>query len=156
MKEIKLTQGKVALVDDCDFEWLNKWKWCYGEGYAVRAFKKADGKWTTVKMHRLILDTPKGKHTDHKDHNGINNQRKNIRICDYAQNQFNQRKKEGLSSKYKGVNFFKRDKRWYAHITTKGKMRHIGSFKTEEEAARAYNGEAEKFYGEFALLNEVE
>jgi hypothetical protein len=121
-------------------------------------------------MHRLILNAPKGLEVDHKDFNGLNNTRENIRLCTRSENQKN--KKGYGTSIYLGVclhrtrntytkkNGFVVNKmsspRYKAAINVDGKQRHIGSFKNEEDAARAYNEAALKYHGEFARLNVIE
>lgn len=153
MKEIKLTQGKVALVDDSDFEWLNQFKWCAMKQqktyYAVRTYK-----YKHVRMHRLIMNTPTGLETDHEDHNGLNNQRYNLRIATSAQNKYNVSPRG--ASKYLGVTI-RQIGREKGRITAKIRKNritfHLGSFKTEESAAKAYDIRAKEFFGEFANLN---
>lgn len=162
MKEIKLTQGFVAMVDDEDFEWLNQWKWHARKDdngyYAGRSIYLGGGsknqKIKTISMHRLIMNTPKGMETDHIDHNGLNNQRHNLRNATHSQNQYN-RLPRG-SSKYLGVTVLQNGKekgRITAEIRCNGRRINLGRFKTEEEAARAYDLKAKEFYGEFANLN---
>lgn len=95
-KEIQLTQGKVTLVDDEDYEWLSQWKWCAKDGrngnfYAFRASKNK-----STYMHRLILDTPKGKVTDHINGNGLDNRRINLRICSYRENSHNKNRANSM------------------------------------------------------------
>lgn len=98
MKEIKLTQGKVALVSDEDFERVNQFKWCasnnpmYRKGdakaekwYALRG-TVVNGKQKTLYMHRFIMDAPKGKVVDHLDGNGLNNTRENLAVVEHYQN----------------------------------------------------------------------
>jgi len=150
MKEIKLTKGQVALVDDEDFEWLNQWKWYASQSpcgifYAVRTSKH-------LTMHRLIMNTPDNMEVDHIDHNGLNNQRSNLRNCTSRQNHMNRRKIKSGTSIYKGV-FANSTTRYVAYVRIEGKIKKIGSFKTEEDAARAYDEAAKKYYGEFANLN---
>jgi len=168
MKEIKLTQGKVALVDDQDYEYLNQFKWyalkAVSTYYATRSKYSEKG---TTSMHREILGLTDPKiFTDHKDHNGLNNQRNNIRECTPAQNAQNQSSRG--ESLYLGVNPHISKKRY---TTTKGeqrehlsfgyraaivvdkKQRHLGKFKTEIEAAIIYNIAARKYHGEFANPN---
>jgi hypothetical protein len=149
MKEIKLTQGKVALVDDEDFEYLNQWKWHAHKDrlnywYAIRT---VSGK--RIPMHRQIMNTPKDRQVDHIDHNGLNNQRSNLRNCTRSQNQMN-RKAFG-KSKYIGVNF--KSNKIVAQIHVHGKKYHLGYFNTEEAAAIARDIASKKYYGEFANLN---
>jgi hypothetical protein len=92
MKRIKLTQGKYALVDDEDFESLNKYKWYFHQGYAIRNTKMKFGKRTTIFMHRIITNCPKGKDVDHINMNGLNNQKYNMRVCKRSQNITNDKK----------------------------------------------------------------
>jgi hypothetical protein len=152
MKEIKLTQGKVALVDDEDFEYLNQWKWtakqCGIFYYAVRR-KKTDGKSIQYYMHRVILNTPTCLQVDHIDHDGLNNQKHNLRNCTCSQNRMNRipRSKSG----YLGVYYVKHY--IVAQFPINGKMTHLGMFDTEELAAKKYDEYALKYYGEFANLN---
>jgi len=155
MKEIKLTRGCVALVDDEDFEYLSQWKWYAGgrEGniYARRSISKHK----KILMHRLIMNTPDDMEVDHRDRNKLNNQRSNLRNCNHLQNMVN-REPEG-ASQYKGVSFaYRRGKKLIvSQIRIEGKSTHIGYFKTEEEAARRYNEKALELHGEFAYLNEL-
>jgi hypothetical protein len=155
MKEIPLTQGKVALVDDEDFEELNKYKWRARKGkntfYAKRSTKRPNQK--TIEMHRQILGFPAGFQTDHRDGNGLNNQRSNLRICTISQNQHNTGKQKRNTSGYKGVCFHKNAKRFIALIMVNRKSTHLGYFNTAIEAALAYDAAAIKLHGEFAQLN---
>jgi hypothetical protein len=158
MKKLKLSQGKVALVDDEDYEWLNQWKWFAHKDcntyYAGRS-EKINGSRKQIWMHRAIMNTPVGLEVDHIDHNGLNNQRSNLRNCTQSQNHMNQSNMG--KSKYKGVSFFtkKKYKQVRANICVCGSPIYLGSFLTEEEAALAYNEAAKKYFGEFALLNNV-
>ncbi len=150
MKQIKLTQGKVTLVDDSDFEWLNQWKWYARRHrntyYATRHFSPR-------RMHRLILNAQTAQEIDHKDRDGLNNQRKNLRFCTHGQNKMNSTKRTNGSSIYKGVCWHKRDKRWRAKITLNGKQKQLGSFISEMKAAKAYDKAALELFGAFAKLN---
>jgi hypothetical protein len=154
MREIELTQGKVALVDDCDYELLNEHKWSAAKSgktfYAVRV----DGKKTTIHMHRLIIGLVKGDgiKVDHKNHNGLDNQRENIRVCTNTENNRNQQTQGRVkSSQYKGV--YKSANKWCAKIVVTRKNIHLGRFSCELEAAEAYDLNALKLFGEFAKLN---
>lgn len=156
MKEIPLTQGKVALVDDDDFEWLNQSKWLaktsFGLWYAVNRTTVA-GKPTVVLMHRLITSAPIGMEVDHIDGDGLNNTRRNLRIVTRNQNRFNLRLRADNKSGYKGVFCDKRTGRWCAHIGFYGQRKNLGYFATPEEAARAYDIAACELFGEYARLN---
>ena len=163
MKEIKLTQGKVAMVDDADFEWLNQWRWhvTYQRGcwYARRnVFDSKKQIYTSIGMHQMILEVPFGMEVDHQNHNGIDNQRCNLRTATRGENQHNQnmqaRKK---TSKYKGVHFDKQYGLWRAHIKFEGRVIHIGRFDNEIQAALAYynNSKAKELFGSFAYINKV-
>ncbi len=152
MKTIKLNHGKVALVDDEDYEYLNQWKWFAHKHPRVFYAERTDHsgvKDKTILMHRLIMKTPKGLQVDHIDHDGLNNQKHNMRNCTLKQNTQNKRAYGKI--KYSGVtsnNGYIR-----SSITIDGKYQHLGMFKTEEEAARAHDVMAKKYYGEFANLN---
>jgi len=155
MKEIQLTQGKVALVDDEDFEYLNQFKWnAYKKNnvfYTSRYTGKVNGKHIYIYMHWDVMDR---KWIDHVDHDGLNNQRSNLRPCTSQQNMMNGRKRNVItSSKFKGVCWFKRKSKWIAFIK-KEKQIHLGYFNNEIEAAKAYNTKAIELFGEFACLNE--
>lgn len=154
MKEIQLTQGKVALVDDADFDWLNQWKWYAMKSkntfYAVRANKERQ----KVLMHRVILGlTDFSLLPDHIDNDGLNNQRSNLRIATQSQNRFNTANKIKGSSKFKGVCITKDRKKWQAHIQKEKQQIYLGCFETEEQAAFAYDQAAIIYHGEFATLN---
>lgn len=157
MREIPLTQGKVALVDDEDFGFLTQWKWsahyaAHGHNwYAKRTVYIAGGRWMTVRMHRLIMAAPKGMQVDHWDHDGLNNQRDNLRVCTQSQNQHNQRRHADSATGYKGV--WRDGNRWWASIRVNRKGLWLGSFNTPLEAAEAYNEAARQYFGDFACLN---
>jgi len=160
MAEIKLTQGKVAIADDSDFEYLNQFKWhaaCPDDKwYARRALPHAPGgKQKHITMQDDLLGKPpKGMEIDHKDGNGLNNKRDNIRVCTHHQNLMN-KAGHGETSKFKGVTRRKGMNKYRASIGFFGKVIHLGYFKKEEDAAIAYNNAALKYFGDFAKLNEV-
>jgi len=159
MKKIKLTRGLEALVDDEDFEYLNQWKWYALKSnkthYAVRNYR-FNGKHSLLRMHRIIMATPDNLVIDHKDRDGLNNQKGNLRNCTIIQNAINKGKKKG-SSIYKGVDCYI-DGLGYYHIRSRirvnKKQVHLGFFKNEKDAAIAYNIAAIKFHGEFAIIND--
>jgi len=149
MKEIKLTQGFVTQVDDEDYEYLNQWKWCTQKDrnnyYAVRSIKKK-----LKKMSRIIINAPDGMQVDHIDHNGLNNQKYNLRICTNSQNCMNRRPYG--KSKYLGV-VIDKGKYIRARIKVNGKLINLGTFETEENAAKIRDEASIKYFGEFANLN---
>ena len=158
MKKIPLTQGQFALVDDWNYDWLMQWKWCakkdYNTFYAFRgSYNPKTKKQTPVYMHEVIMKTPKGMLTDHKDHNGCNNQEYNLRICTDQQNAMNRQKEKGCSSPFKGIGWHKRARKWVARIVINKKQVHLGCFDSEVEAAQAYNKAAKEIHGEFAKPN---
>lgn len=160
MKEIPLTQGKFAKVDDEDFERVNQFKWCAVKRrdvfYAIRSIK-INGKWTKQYMHRFITNAKPGKEVDHENNDGqdsgLDNRKSNLRFCTRAQNLCNQRKQKRASSKYKGVYWQAGRKKWRAQIQANGRKICLGVFDSEEEAARTYDRAALKLFGEFARLN---
>ena len=157
MRTIPLTQGKVALVDDADFERLNRHKWCAYKShtgwYAVRNSVSQDGKRTQIQMHREILQTLTGMETDHKDHDGLNNQRSNLRMATHSENQHNRKKQKGTTSQYKGVHWNRHAARWQGRIGVKNQHIHLGYFLSQIEAAIAYDKAANQYFGKFARLN---
>lgn len=153
-KLIPLTQGKFAIVDAEDYEWLNQWKWYSGGRYAMRTSRKSEGlNFASVRMHVQIIKTPIGFHTDHINGNGLDNRKENLRACSFAQNIYNKKSKSNTSSQYRGVSFVKRRKKWVASIDKGGKRLYSAEFNNEKEAALAYNENAAKIFGEFARLN---
>jgi hypothetical protein len=160
MKRIKLGGkkgiGKFAIVDDEDFEELNKHRWSInGMGYACRGVNLGHGKVKPLFMHREIAGTPKGMNTDHINGDKLNNQKSNLRICTSSQNHLNRDKQSTNTTGYKGVSIRKiyKYKRFRAHITVNYRQYDIGFYHTAIEAARAYDAKAKEHFGEFARLN---
>lgn len=157
VKEISLTQGQVALVDDEDYAVLVLHKWHAVWHPGRRMFYASRGalqRGSRILMHREITSAPPASPVDHRDHNGLNNQRENLRICTSTQNNANKRKaRSAKGSRYKGVSRHKT--RFKAQCGPRSTNRHVGVFDTEEEAALAYNEAAKRIYGEFAWLNDV-
>lgn len=161
-RRIPLTRGKYAIVDHDDFERLNKYKWYAsrssrtGGFYAARCtWDKVNKKKRTIKMHREILNPPHPLVVDHINHSGLDNRKANLRPATKSQNCINKpiKKKKDAHSKYHGVTFQKSNNKWQAQIRTKGNPRIIGYFDDEIAAAREYDKAAQKFHGEFAVLN---
>ncbi len=164
MREIQLTHGHVALVDDEDFEVVNQFIWYPRKGVSTiyaRANDYENKKQRRVDMHRLVMNAQPGQVVDHINCNGLDNRKENLRICTHTQNQWNQNKQitwEGkpCSSKYRGVSWKKQNKKWSAVISYNGKQFWIGVFNKEDDAALAYNKKAKELYGEYAQFNTVE
>jgi AP2 domain len=154
MKILQLTQDKVALVDDEDYDRCNEYNWCYNRecGYAQGNV----GRTYPVRLHIFILNFPESD-IDHKNRDKLDCQKHNLRLCNDAQNQQNKIKstRNGVatSSKYKGVSWKMRKNKWTAQIRVDGLGIHLGYFTVETEAARAYDVAALQHFGEFALLN---
>ncbi len=157
MKQIPLSQGKFALVDDEDYERVNQYKWCINSnGYAVTSYRDSNGKRKAMKMHRFILNLNKGDSlVDHRDTIRINNQKYNLRVASFVENLRNQKINKNNKSGFKGVRLHKPSSLYIAQIGINGKQKHIGYFKCPVEAAKAYNEAAIKYFGEFAQLNEI-
>ncbi|MEA3225847.1 MAG: AP2 domain-containing protein, partial [Planctomycetota bacterium] len=133
-------------------ERLSRHTW-FAEGTAQNCYavRKQNGK--SIKMHREITSAPAHLVVDHIDHDGLNNRRSNLRVCTFAENCRNLRIIRHKTSKYKGVHWHKRCKKWAAQITANNKRHHLGYFTKEIEAAQAYDRAAPKYHGEFAHLN---
>jgi hypothetical protein len=151
-KFIPLIRGGFAIVDADDYEKLAKYTWyCEHNSNTSYAVRRKNRK--RIYMHRQILNAPKGKVVDHKDSNGLNNRKSNVRLCTKTQNMRNRRPWLRCSSKYKGVSLDECGNKWRARITFNRKKIHIGNFDDEIEAARAYDRKAKELFGEFAYLN---
>jgi len=153
MKTIELTKGDVALVDDEDYEELNKYKWySNGLGYAARKTSMKLGKRKTIAMHRVVNKTPDGMLTDHINMNGFDNRKINLRTCNMSQNRSNTVPVKNKKNKYKGV--YKANKKsWGAKITIRKKPLYLGMFDNPIDAAKAYDKAAIEYYGVFARPN---
>lgn len=150
MKTINLTQGKVAIVDDDIYEKISSIKWYCHHGYAVGWVDKKK-----VIMHRFVMNANKGQEIDHKNGNKCDNRRENLRFCTRSQNKANVGPNANGTSGYKGVHWSALHNKFRARIGVNGKRYHLGLYTLAEDAARAYNDAAKKYFGEFAQLNEV-
>lgn len=167
MKEIQLTQGYKAQVDDEDYEKANQYLWQadvdrHKDGtvwnvYATRNIKLDNGKRTTQKLHRFVMGVTNPKiEVDHNpDQSGLNNQKHNLRLVTRQQNMSNQKLSVKNTSGYKGVVWCKPLQKWQAHIKVNYKTKHLGYFTDVLDAARAYNQAASKLFGEFAQINKI-
>lgn len=146
--EVPLTQGKVAVIDDVDADIIAPYKW-----WAVKS-RSADRWYAATKiggrriwMHALLTTYPM---TDHRDCDGLNNRRGNLRSCTNAQNCQNRRKGSRASSQFKGVYWNRATETWRACVRKSKKLHYLGTFYTEEAAAEAYRAKATELFGEFA------
>jgi hypothetical protein len=156
MKTIPLTQGKFAVVDDEDFEWLSALgKWCAWSPYKdKRTFYATRGRGKGGTMGRQILGAEPGE-VDYKDRSGLNNTRANLRISSHAGNGQNRGKTIKNTSGWKGVTWDRARKRWKAMITANNQIFNLGRFDSALAAAKAYNSAAQALHGEFAWLNPI-
>lgn len=151
IRHIPLTQGKYTIIDAADYERVAAFNWCVSaSGNRVYAQSYMNGK--TMVLHRFLTNAPAGMVVDHIDHNGLNNRRSNLRICTSQQNLYNSRP-HGKTSRFKGVSWNTRLKRWIASIHHAGRTHFIGQFTDEIEAAKAYDRAAAAMFGEYAYLN---
>lgn len=154
--------NRDALVDDDDYDLVMQYRWTVWENpgrgyrrtrgggpYAMTKIMRG-GVETTTRMHQMITGWPL---TDHRDHNGLNNQRSNLRRATVRQNGLNSRPVLGHSSRFKGVSWHKQSQRWSAHIRSRGTAYELGFYRDETDAARAYDAAARELFGEFAYLN---
>ena len=159
MKEIHLTQGKVALVDDDDYDRIiamGKWK-ISDTGYANKTIHiRYEGNkriMKSIRMHRFIVNAPNKMEVDHRDGNPLNNQKSNLRLSTRSQNMMNRKVSENSKTGFKGVVIYRDE--YKAQIKINGKSICLGYFKDKIEAARVYNEAAIKYHGEFAKLNPI-
>lgn len=157
MKTIPLSRGKETIVDDDVYEWASKHNWSVtgfeNYFYAARKVTVSFKKFKHLRLHRVIADAKPGESVDHINGNTLDNRRVNLRVCTHAQNCQNRKKHVNGKSKYKGISWHKRMKRWTAHINKSDGLCYLGAFIIEEEAAKAYDRAAIETYGEFARLN---
>jgi hypothetical protein len=151
-KLIPLTQGEFAIVDAADYDWLNQYKW-YLKKDKTTSYAATNKNGKHITMHRLITGAASHAIVDHKDTNGLNNRRGNVRLCTQQQNIFHHRPRAGGTSKYKGVYRHKRIKKYTAAIRANGKRFYLGYFDDEIEATVTYDIKAMELFGEFAYFN---
>jgi hypothetical protein len=162
MKKIQLgghmKNGSIkgyAIVDDADFQLLQKFKWSMDkDGYAIRQYG-THTKVSRILMSREIMKPGVGMDVDHIDRDRLNNRRENLRVCTRSQNNMNARVRANSASGFKGVYFDKRKKKFESYIGINKKHKHLGYFETPREAAIVYNEAASLFFGKFARLNKI-
>ncbi len=155
MKEIQLTQDKVALVDDIDYEYLSQWKWCASwDGKHWRPVRGVwiDGKSKIFRMYILIAERMEidANYIDHKDRNPLNNQRLNLRGATGSQNGQNRGINSNNTTGVKGVSFHTSRGRYRARIRVEGIQYFLGYFDTVAEAEKVVVAKREELVGEFA------
>jgi hypothetical protein len=147
MKICTATNGTNFLVDDEDYEKVIQYNWTENPtGYFKRMNKKQG-----ISLHRWLINCPVSLEVDHIDHNPLNNCKVNLRICTKSQNAMNRIPKKHMHSNFKGVTWHIREQKWVVQINSK----HLGYFKLELDAAKAYNKAALELFGEYAYLNKV-
>lgn len=150
MKEIRLTQDRVAIVDDDLHDWLNQWKWYYKQGYACRNEYVPIHR--TIRMHVVINQTPDGYSTDHMNGNKLDNRRNNLRTVNHHQNGLNRGLQINNTSGFKGVYWHKRDRKWRAQVRINGKKTYIGAYADKQDAALAIEAAIKKHHGEYGRI----
>lgn len=158
---IRLTKGHFALVDEADYDEVNRWSWYsrpaphgnYAAHWGVIPGHRNRAK--NIFLHHFLMGVR--QRVDHINGNGLDNRRANLRLCTHAQNMMNRRKFKNSTSKYKGVSIWKNKRGeasgWTVNLYANRKQVHLGIFSDEIEAARAYDTAAKKHFGEFARLN---
>ncbi len=144
---VPLSRGLFALVDECDYDTVEAFTWSTSTCGGGKLYARGTG---NVYMHRFLLDAPYGVEVDHVDNDGLNNRRSNLRLATISMNRWNMIDRPGVS-RFKGVSM--RNGRWRARVSAHNKTYHIGLFKTEEAAARAYDVAVREHHGKFARLN---
>lgn len=153
-RTIALSQGKFAIVDAKDYDYLMQWHWhLTAQGYAATNPGPRGNK-TYILMHRLVNQTPQQKSTDHKNGDKLDNRKVNLRHCTHAENKWNKPKQSNNTSGYKGVCYCRRSNGWIMQIR-RGDVKIHKRFKTKEEAALAYNNYAKSLFGKFATFNKI-
>lgn len=156
MKEIKLTQNQIALIDDDDLEKVSNHNW-YSHKRTNKFYAESTINKKHIHLHRFILGVNDSNIIiDHIDGNSLNNQKSNLRLCSFAENQMNKKPyKNAPISNIKGISFISATKKWRAQIQSSKKKIYIGVFDDYKNAALAYNNKAIELHGNFANLNKI-
>lgn len=145
---VPLSKGYEAVIDESDAGSIARHKWCFCNGYAMRA-ESSHGKRRYLYMHREILSAPPGLEVDHINGDKLDNRRTNLRLCTPSQNKANRPGLPGATSRYKGVIYSKQHDAWRAEFGG----RYIGLYDLERDAALAYSAAALERFGEFARID---
>lgn len=148
MKKIQLTQGKFALVDDSDYEWLNQWKWCYSHGYA-----QTRGRGNKEYMHRVIMNPPSDKQVDHRSKalEGLDNRRSNLRIGTSSDNQHNRSTNRNNTSGYKCISWSKQRRKWEISVMS-GWIKYRRYTSNITEAVKIRDALLKELHGDFVRI----
>lgn len=155
---IELSQGKYAEIDEADLYLVMQYRWHAMKGgknfYALTNVRKPDGSRTMLSLHRLLVK-PGVLHVDHRNGDGLDNTRGNLRVCTHKENQSNKQLRSDNTSGFKGVYWHKSPSTWRAQIYINGANKNLGSFATALDGALKYDAAAVEEYGEFALTNKM-
>ena len=155
---VLVTPDKVAYVDAEDYDRVNRYKWSatkQRDTWCARSRRMVNGKTTQYLLHRIVLNAAPGIVVDHKNRNGLDCRKTNLRIATTSQNLQNRGKTVSNKSGFKGVTWRSWARKWGAEIKANGKRFWLGYYRNKKDAARAYNQKAIEVHGEFARLNEV-
>lgn len=165
MKEIQLTQGQIALVDDEDYEYLSQWKWHAYYNKETKSFYAkhtqtyyVDGvrKQKSIYMNRLVMNTPKGMKCDHKNHDTLNNQKDNLRNVTDSQNSMNRKSATSLNKSTGVLGVEMHSTGYRAHITINKRRKYFPVRRSIDEAIQDRRQAEQKYYGEFAFSGDVQ
>ena len=153
--------NKECIIDTEDYDKIKKYRWWISKKkkdhtFYVMAHIYYGKERLKKKLHRIILNIDDSKIlVDHKNFDGLDNRKNNLRSCTYQENAMNRQIIKTYSSKYKGVCLDKAYKKWVANIKFNDKTIYLGRFNDEEQAAKAYNEKAKELFGKFSCLNEI-
>jgi len=155
---VSLSRGCYATIDAEDVALVDGYNWCASSKkmrctYALRNYHDDRGKCYTVYMHRIISGAKAKDQVDHRDHDGLNNRKSNIRVCSDAENKRNRVKRTKGLSKHKGVSWCRKTRLWVAHIKHDGKSFRLGCFDREEDAYRAYCEASARLHKEYGCTD---
>ena len=153
--EIYFLDGSFFLIDAADLPAVSRYTWCSGKrGYPIAHTSRRNNEGhKTIALHRYLLKPGPGYDIDHISGDKLDNRRANLRICTHQQNMFNQKMRRTNTSGFYGVSQVKNTGRYEAYIHYDGEKKHLGTYKTAEEAASVRDKAAVRFFGAFARLN---